>query len=318
MKPDPAPILDLIEAFRRSKTMFTAVAFGVFDGARDACPPEQMEKLLDACVSLGLLEKHGAEYRNTVAADTYLRRDSPDTLAGYILYSNQALYPMWGQLEGALREGTNRWQATFGFDAASLFDHFFRSPESKRDFLMGMHGFGQISSPAIVDTFDLSRFNRLVDLGGATGHLALAAVTRYPGIKAAVFDLPPVVEFARDFVGDHVELIAGNFFTDELPPADLYTLGRILHDWSEPKIRALLAKIRRALPPNGALLIAEKLMREDKSGPVPAHMQSLNMLVCAEGRERTLSEYAALLHDAGFTNIEGRVTGKPLDAILAS
>src|SRR5579863_3956632 len=29
--PDPAPVIDLIEAFRRSKTMFAAVALGVFD-----------------------------------------------------------------------------------------------------------------------------------------------------------------------------------------------------------------------------------------------------------------------------------------------
>jgi acetylserotonin N-methyltransferase len=116
---------------------------------------------------------------------------------------------------------------------------------------------------------------------------------------------------------DRVELIPGDFFEDPLPEADLFAVGRILHDWSEDKIRRLLRKIHDRLPAGGALLIAEKLLDEDKSGPVAAQMQSLNMLVCTEGRERTLSEYDALLRDAGFTNVEGKRTGTPLDAVLA-
>jgi acetylserotonin N-methyltransferase len=115
-------------------------------------------------------------------------------------------------------------------------------------------------------------------------------------------------------VATEVDFIAGDFFADPLPPADLYALGRILHDWSEDKIRVLLAKIHEALPPGGALLIAEILLDGDR---IPAHMQSLNMLICTEGRERTLKQYRALLEQAGFTSVEGVVTGKPVDAILA-
>lgn len=61
----------------------------------------------------------------------------------------------------------------------------------------------------------------------------------------------------------------------------------------------------------------ETLLDNDRGGPVWAHMQSLNMLVCTEGKERTLPEYAALLNRAGFVNVEGKRTGAPLDAILA-
>jgi acetylserotonin N-methyltransferase len=46
-------------------------------------------------------------------------------------------------------------------------------------------------------------------------------------------------------------------------------------------------------------------------------MQSLNMLVCTEGKERTLAEYRALLEEAGFRDVQARITGAPLDAILA-
>ena len=83
------------------------------------------------------------------------------------------------------------------------------------------------------------------------------------------------------------------------------------------KVRTLLRKVWERLPSGGALLIAEKLLDDDKTGPVPALMQSLSMLVCTEGKERTLAEYTALLRQAGFTQVEGRVTPAPLDAILA-
>jgi acetylserotonin O-methyltransferase len=94
-------------------------------------------------------------------------------------------------------------------------------------------------------------------------------------------------------------------------------VGRILHDWSEEKIRRLLRKIFDRLPAGGALLIAEKLLAPDKSGPTGAHMQSLNMLICTEGKERTLEEYSTLLRAAGFGEVRGQLTGTPVDAVLA-
>jgi len=332
--PDPAPILDLIEAFRRSKAMFAATSLGVFDRlalspmtaadlARDLSLVEDpLTRLLDALVGLGLLDRDAdALYHNTPLANTYLTRASPASLAGYVNYSNEALYLLWGQLEQALREGTHRWTQVFG-PGGSLFSHFFRTEESKYHFLMGMHGFGQISSPAVVRAFDLSRFRRLVDLGGATGHLSIAACELYPDLEAVVFDLPPVVPLAieqrdRSPAASRIQVQAGDFLKDDLPHGDLCALGRILHDWSEPKIHSLLTRIRQALPPHGALLIAEKLLDNDKRGPLFAQLQSLNMLVCTEGKERTVAEYEALLKQVGFAYLEARQTGAPLDAMLA-
>jgi acetylserotonin N-methyltransferase len=132
-----------------------------------------------------------------------------------------------------------------------------------------------------------------------------------------VFDLVPAIETARAFTDGAVDLIPGDFFSDPLPRADLYSLGRILHDWSEDKCVRLLDRIYAALPPGGALLIAEILMDDDRRGPVEAHVQSLNMLVCTEGRERTLAEYRDLLGRCGFRDVQGRRTGTPLDAMLA-
>ncbi len=328
-----APILDLIEAFRRSKTMFTAVRLGVFDalaaGEQDAATlaaklglnEEALRRLLDGCVSLGLVERLTGAYRNTELAQRYLVNSSAESLAGYINYSDQSLYVLWSHLDDAVREGTNRWMQAFGGRNA-LFDFYFRDSVTTASFLGGMHGFGQISSPSVVRAFDLSGFKHLADLGGATGHLAMAACEAYPQMRATVVDLPPVMPFAREYIARasvraRIETLACDFFVEQLPAADLYALGRILHDWGDERIASLLAKIVSALPANGALLIAETLLDEDRTGPRASVMQDLNMLVCTEGRERTLTEYEELLKGAGFATVEPKRTGTPLDAILA-
>jgi acetylserotonin O-methyltransferase len=331
--PDPSPVLDLIEAFRRSKVMFAAVSLGVFDRLERApgdaatlaselqVKPEPLERLLDACVGLKLLRRNATQYENEAIASTYLCQASPRALTGYILYSNDVLFRLWSHLEDALREGTPRWEQTFGIKGG-IFDHFFRTEEAKLRFLQGMHGLGMLSSPKVVEAFDLSRFRRMVDLGGATGHLAIAACERYPNLRAVVFDLPQVVEVARahakqSATGQRIDVMAGDFFCDELPEADLFAMGRILHDWPEHKIGPLLARIYQRLPSGGGILLAEKLLHEDGTGPTAAQLQSLNMLMCTEGKERTLTGYRQLLEAAGFQQVQGQATGAALDAVLA-
>jgi acetylserotonin N-methyltransferase len=326
--------------------MFAAVSLGVFDALADGpksasalaetlgANPGALQRLLDACVGLQLLSRcdvrTGAEpaasgkanwYANTPAASAYLTKNSPRRLTGYINRSNEVMWQLWAHLEDAIREGTHRWKQTFGAEG-EIFAHFFHTEEAKHEFLMGMHGFGVISSPHVVAAFDLSRFRRFVDLGGATGHLAIAACQRWPQLKATVFDLPEAVPLAREVVAaspvaERIDIAAGDFFVDALPDGDLYAVGRILHDWSEEKIDKLISKIFHQLPAGGALLIAEKLLDDDKSGPRWAQLQDLNMLTCTEGRERTLGEYESLLRRGGFRSITGCRTASPLDAVLA-
>jgi acetylserotonin N-methyltransferase len=332
-QPDASNILELIGAFRRSKALFTAVRFGIFD--RLESTPQSaaqlaaaldlnagaLSRLLDGCVGLALLEREGAHYRNTTAASRYLVSTSPDTLAGYIVYSDQSLYPLWGHLGDAIREGSHRWVQVFG-SRESLFEHYFRDEVSKRSFLGGMHGLGQLTSAAIVSAFDLSGYTHMADLGGATGHLVIAACRCYPSLRATVLDLPGVAAVASEYIaasgcGDRIQFLAADFFKDPLPPADLYSVGRILHDWGDERIKILLPKIAAQLPSGGALLIAETLMNEDRSGPVYTLMQDLNMLVCTDGKERTASEYLNLLTAAGFSSVDFRRTDWLVDAILA-
>lgn len=332
--PDAAPVLFLIEAFRRSQALFTAVELGVFDRLEDGplgtkqlatlldANADALERLLNTCVCLGLLEHRDGAYRNPPLASVYLCRKSPNSLIGYIEYSQKALWALWGKLPDAVREGTHRWEQVFG-GQGELFTHYYKTEEDKRRFVMGMHAFGLISSPQVVRAFDLNRFRRLVDLGGATGHLPIAACEAYLEIEAVVFDLPKVLNVTEEVIagaglGHRIKTVGGDFFMDTLPEADLYSLGRILHDWGEEKCKRLLAKIHSALPEGGGLLIAEKLLDESGVKPLWALLQSLNMLVVTEGKERRLSEYDRLLKQAGFRSVEAVVLpDSPLDAVLA-
>jgi len=331
--PDTKVIFDLLEAFRGSKAMFAAVKLGVFDALEDApkssvaiaaelkANADAMGRLLDACVSLGLLRSIAGLYSNSPAASIYLCSSSPRRMTGYLNYSNDILWKMWGNLEDAVREGSHRWKQTYGWDGP-IFSSFFRTEAARREFLLGMHGYGQVSSPRVVAAFDLSRFRQLVDLGGATGHLSMAACQRYPSLNAVVFDLPGVVPLAKEMiaaspVAERIRVQSGDFFADPLPAGDLYALGRIVHDWSEEKIDRLMRKIYDHLPDGGGLLIAEKLIDEDRSGPLSAHLQSLNMLIVTEGKERTVGEYESLLKRVGFAEVQASRTQSPVDAVLA-
>ena len=330
---DARIVVDLLDGFRASKAAFAAVSLGIFDLLHERpltlsqltqelnADDSALERLLGACVALHLLSLTDGVYRNEPAAERYLWVQSSQTLSGYVLYSDRILYPLWGRLEDAVKQGTNRWEQAFG-GKTNLFDHFFATEDEKRTFLAGMHGAGLLSSPATVAAFDLSRFRRMVDLGGGTGHLVMEACRHYPELRGAILDLPSVKTVAEEYVraarlDDRIQVLAGDFFADPLPPADLYALGRIIHDWSEDKVVPLLEKINESLPDGGALLICEKLLNDERDGPATAYLQSLNMLVCTDGRERTAAEYESLVKSAGFRELQIHRTGQPVDAMLA-
>jgi acetylserotonin O-methyltransferase len=334
-KGDASIVLELLEAFKYSQTMFSAVSLGVFDALKPGplslarlaeilkANPDALERLLDACVGLQLLSRRDGYYHNTRAAMTYLCTDSPNRLVNYISYSNKVLWKLWANLDQAILEGTHRWNQTFGRDG-SIFSSFYKTSEDIREFVKSLHGYGLVSSPDVAAAFDLSQFGRLVDLGGGTGHLAIAICQRYPGMKGLVYELPVVVPFANEMItdsdaADRIIVETGDFFDDELPlpEGDLFVLGRIVHDWSESKVETLLGRILKRLPSGGAVLIAEKLIDEDRAGPKWAQMQNLGMLLYTEGKERTLSEYQELLSKVGFIDVRGVITPTPLDAILA-
>ncbi|XP_054887989.1 acetylserotonin O-methyltransferase [Poeciliopsis prolifica] len=334
----PRKILEYMEGFLISKTVFTSCELGVFDVLLAAERPlsaekisqavgaslDGMQRLLAACTGLQLLNTHWDNgqvfYSNTEQSRVFLTRSSPLSLCQSIQYSSRTIYLCWHYLTDAVREGGNQYEKAFGVSSKDLFQALYRSDEEMVKFMHLMNSIWNICGRDVVTAFDLTPFKVICDLGGCSGALAKQCTLAYPECIVTIFDLPKVVRVSGEhFVTEADQRISfheGDFFKDSLPVADLYILARILHDWTDERCIELLCRIYQACKPGGAVLLVEALLNEDGSGPLTAQLYSLNMLVQTEGRERTGAQYAALLAASGFTNIQHRLTGKIYDTVL--
>jgi ubiquinone/menaquinone biosynthesis C-methylase UbiE len=265
------------------------------------------EMLLTGCAALGLLDKRGERYHNTPLAEEFLVQGKPYYFGGLVRMFDQRLYAGWGKLLEAVQ--TNR-PTTWNPDVQqSLFDG--ENPAMLATFWEAMHSLSIFTARALGEALDFGRFTRLLDVGGGSGAFDMELCRRYPHLRATVYDLPGVVEIAAEKVrqaglDDRIETAAGDFFADASLPGehDAILLSMILHDWSEVRDRELLRKCYAALPPGGTLMICELLVNDEKTGPAPAALMSLNMLIETEGRNYTPAEYSTWLSEIGFQDIQ--------------
>jgi demethylspheroidene O-methyltransferase len=174
----------------------------------------------------------------------------------------------------------------------------------------------------VMDAFPFDRHRRVLDVGGGEGVFASLLALRFPTLAVGVFDLPAVADRARTRlaalgVGDRATVHPGNFHVDALPTgADLITLVRVLLDHDDPTVRALLTRVRAALPRGGTLLIAEAFAGERGAEPVGDAYFGFYLLAMGRGRARTVAELRALLAEAGFRGVRHLPTRYPLQTGL--
>ncbi|KAM4625532.1 acetylserotonin O-methyltransferase 2 [Polymixia lowei] len=334
----PFKLLEYFNGFRVSKVIFSACELGVFDLLLQSQKPlsaeqvsrelgtsvDGMERLLDVLVGIEILDVETIDgtvfYSSTDVANLYLAKGSAKSLNDMIIYQSQTIYPLWNNMVDAVREGKNQNDKTFGLPAEDVFQAIYRSEEEMLKFMGLMNSSWVLDGHDIVTAFNLSSFKMMVDLGGCSGALGREMAKAYPSSSVTVFDLPQVVETAQKHFSEEDDTIvfqAGDFFDGDVPPADLYILARIIHDWSEDKCLKLLKKIYNSCQEGGGVLLVEAMLFENRRGPVMAQIFSLNMLVQTEGREHPPSQYSSMLTSAGFQNIQVCRTGKSYDAILA-
>ncbi len=315
----PAPLMQLSIAFWAFKALAAAHELDLFtrlSGSAGLTSTElakclaiderPAEMLLTACAALGLLDVAQGRYRNSALAEAFLVRSKPYYFGGWVQMLDKRLYPAWGRLSEAIC--TNRPTTWDPGKQKSLFEG--EDPAMLTLFWEAMHAISTLSARSLGNAADLSPFQHLLDVGGGSGAYAIELCRRYPHLKATVYDLPFVAEIAAGKVqeaglDDRIETVGGDFFTDPSFPTDhdVILLSMILHDWSEEKNRAILHKCFEALPRGGAVIISELLVYDDKTGPAPAALMSLNMLIETEGRNYTPAEYGRWLGEVGFQAI---------------
>ncbi|KAL0969512.1 hypothetical protein UPYG_G00228250 [Umbra pygmaea] len=334
----PFKLLDYFNGFRVSKVIFSACELGVFDLLLNSQKPlsaegvaqelstsvDGMERLLDVLVGVDILDVElvdgKAYYSSTDVANLYLAKGSVKSLHDMIIYQSQTIYPLWNNVVDAVREGKNQNEKSFGISPEEIFQTIYRSEEEMLKFMGLMNSTWVLDGQDIATAFNLAGFRSMVDLGGCSGALARELSKTYPSSSVTVLDLPKVIQTARQHFTEQNDTIMfqeGDFFDGDIPPADLYILARILHDWQEDKCVQLLKKIHTCCQPGGGVLLVEALLFENHRGPVMAQVFSLNMLVQTEGKEHPPSQYSNMLSSAGFHTVQICRTGKSYDAILA-
>ncbi len=177
-------------------------------------------------------------------------------------------------------------------------------PELAQDFDAAMTGVHGHETRAMIDAYDFSGINTLVDIGGGNGTALVEVLNRHPTMKGIVYDLPGVIERTKNHLADaglasRCQAIGGSFFESVPPGGDAYQMRHIIHDWTDEQCHTILGHIRKVIPASGRLLVIETLIKP-RNEPQPAKWLDLNMLVLPGGRERTEPEYAKLYAKAGF------------------
>jgi hypothetical protein len=316
--PSAIPLMALSTGFWAFKTLAAAHELDLFsrlaggagitvDGMQDAfgLHPRPAEMLLTGCAAIGLLEKTDRGYRNTPLSEAYLVRGKPYYFGGFVEMADKRLYAGWGRLTEALR--TNRPTTWDPAVQSSMFDG--EDPLVLATFWEAMHSLSTMTARKLGEAVDLGHFRRLLDIGGGSGAYDIELCKQYGALRATVLDLPHVAAIAAGKIADsgltdRIATAGGSFFEPLPKDHDVHLLSMILHDWDEAKNRALLRRSFEALPSGGAVVISELLVNDEKTGPAPAALMSLNMLIEAEGRNYTPAEYSAWLAEAGFRRIQ--------------
>lgn len=314
---DPDPILRLGRAFWGSKTLLSAVELGVFtalaDGPQDRLSlakelglhPRSSRDFLDALVALGLLDRHHDLYANTPTTNAFLDRNKPSYIGGTLEMANALEYPIWGLLTEALRTGQPQSEIKDGGEG--VFQALYADPARLEQFLAAMTDVSTGIGRVLAQKFPWDRYHTVMDIGAAQGCLPVQLALAHPHLRGGGFDLSPVgpifeAYVARFGLADRLRFHPGDFFTDELPTADVLVMGHILDDWDLAGKRTLLAKAYAALSPGGALIVYDHLIDDDRRANIVGLLMSLNMLIQTPGGfEYTGADCRGWMQEAGFT-----------------
>jgi hypothetical protein len=334
---DPRHIMQTATAFWASKVLLTAVEFDLFstlgDGKMTASQlgealglhPRGTYDFFDALVALKFLDRDGngpeGKYKNTPETAAFLDKNSPSYIGGMPEMLNARLFGFWNHLGTALKTGQpqNEMKA-FG---KPIFEDLYDNEAKLGEFLSAMTGFQAANFIKLAERFDFSKYKTVSDIGGALALLSRIVGARHKHLKFKSFDLPPVAAHARVHVdeagmADRISVVSGDFFKEELPKADVVTMGNILHDWNLENKKMLIKKAYDALPSGGALIAVENLIDDARRENVFGLLMSLNMLIeFGDGFDYTGADFRNWCSEAGFKRFEIIPLAGPTSAAVA-
>lgn len=264
--------------------------------------PSSFFRLMRAGVSIGLLrEVEPGAFATTPVGDT-LRKDHPTSVRDLVIAElSPGHWLPWGRLYDAVKEGKSLASTVLGMDT---WQYYAANKEEGACFARGMGNLSALVVNEVLPSYDFSRFERIVDVGGSQGVMIAGVLKVATGARGVLFDRPDVIDAGQANVrahglGDRLESVAGDFMKEVPAGGDLYILKHILHDWDDEQSTTILKNVHRAAKPGAKVLVVEMTVPEEVT-PTPVNLMDLNMLVMVNGRERTEKEFAALLTGAGL------------------
>jgi (2Fe-2S) ferredoxin/predicted O-methyltransferase YrrM len=304
----PDDVNEMIRGFMASRAILTALELDVFTAVGEGGTPKQIaskiqgavratEMLLNALVSLELLEKRDGVYTNTPVAARFFVEGTADSARSAQMHTAN-LWKRWSTLTQAVQAGTT---------VAPKLDNGFVKP-----FIAAMDHNARGRARAVVQAVEVNGAKRMLDLGGGSGAYSIAFAKAAPDLQCEIVDVPEVLTLAHEYVrkaglSDRISTRAGDMLSVPLEAGnyDLVLLAAICHMFSPEENQKLLERAYAALAPKGRLVISDFVLEADKTAPRFAALFALNMLVGTRaGSSYSEPEYDGWLKQAGFAEIK--------------
>ncbi|HMF58545.1 MAG TPA: methyltransferase [Pyrinomonadaceae bacterium] len=317
-QPPQAMMLQMIFGFWVSRIIYVAAKLGIADiladgaksseeiAAKSGAHAPSLYRLLRALVSVGIFSEDDEKRFALTPLGATLKSDGVRSFA--IAELGEDHYVAWGNLIHSVRTGERAFDNVFGMP---VWQYYAEHPENGAIFNQAMTDLTIAVEAAVMEAYDFSPFEKIVDVGGGHGSFLASILKANTRAQGVLFDAPQVVDGAKqrleaEGLTTRCSVVGGDFFEAVPDGGDLYVMKMILHDWDETRSRTILENCHRAMKENGKLAIVEQVVPSGNE-PSPSKLIDINMLVMTGGRERTAEEFASLFESAGFklTNVVG-------------
>jgi hypothetical protein len=263
--------------------------------------PLNAERLVVACTALGLLEKEGEEYRNAPDVDRFLVKGKLTYVGPWLIFSGWD-FEKWKDLGDLLTSDSPP-------RVLGLYETL--TEEMARKYHEATYSVGLGAGYRFARQVDMSERSLLLDLGGGSGCYCIAAVQKYPQLKAIVFDFEPVCKVTREFIAqwgleDRISTHPGDFTKDTFPPgADVMLMASNLPQYDQEMLEGVMRKAYEALPSGGEYHVVGETLTDEKDGPLgPALWGIHEALFGSCGRAHSEGETKGYLAKAGFVDVQ--------------
>jgi ubiquinone/menaquinone biosynthesis C-methylase UbiE len=278
-----------------------------------------LRMVMNALVGLDLLKKDRQEkYSLTPESKAFLVSGKPGTLAGFFSMNRIRLMQNWMKLDEIVQTGRPVMTVNQETEGTEFFSQLVEN-------IIPM-SYG--SAQKLGDHLKLAKAKddvRVVDLAAGSGIWGIALAQKSPRVRVTAVDwagmIPTTKRITEKFgVRDRFKFIEGDLLEADFGVGyDVVTLGHILHSEGEERSRQLLKKTFRALKSGGTIAIGEWLVNDQRTGPPPALMFAVNMLVNTDkGDTFSFNEIKSWLEEAGFKKVRKLEAPGPSPLVLAT